>query len=335
MNSQPLAPHVEQNQAIQPDNEIGLVDFVAFLVRNRLTILVATAACFILSIVYLNVTTYRYTAKLLVVPIESRQNLNLGSLGSLATIAGVNLGPNEGGHFTLYKTALQSREVAELLAQKPEIMRTLFHQYWDDKTESWKVSGGRLREISNAVKFILGKPALPPQAPNAASLQKYLEKRLLITTDKKTNVTTIEFSYDDPRFAAAFLTEVHEAADAMMRQKTLQKANAFVTYLQKELERVQVAEHREALVRLLGEQEKMRMMAMAESVPFSADPFGAVVVSDEPTSPQPLVVLLAGLAGGFILGTAVAVLSKMIASIRLRLLVFDNQKTGTDGPQKM
>jgi hypothetical protein len=94
-----------------------------------------------------------------------------------------------------------------------------------------------------------------------------------------------------------------------MRLKSLQRANAYTTYLNEQIATVQIAELRRALSDTLADQEKQRMSAMS-GLPFAADPVGGVSVSARPIRPSPILLLVAGAAGSLFAGALLAILAQ-------------------------
>jgi uncharacterized protein involved in exopolysaccharide biosynthesis len=282
--------------------EPGLAEFVAFVWRARWITFFGALVGLGLSVLYLEMATYRYTATLIVTPAKSEMTQLPGNISGLAAIAGINV-PGGGGanDFNLYMLGLQSRQVAAKLAENDDIMHRLFDSQYDPVLGQWRRPSGLLASFSLAAKSALGIPGAEWRPPGPADLQKFLETSVKVVTDRKSNITRISVDHEDPPFAAKLITELHDKTDAVLRRQALARADQSIDYLERQLSRVQLSEHREALAAMLGEQEKARMLA-SSAAPYAAQPFGTAVVSSKPTSPQPVIVLLVGLIGGAILG---------------------------------
>jgi len=289
------------SEPLANDAEIDLLDLIAAIRARKWTVAAVTAAAVLLAIIYLHTATYKYTATLKLTPTQEDQSLS-GSLGNLASLAGVSLPKSAPvSHFALYLEGVHSRQVAEKLTENPTIMRTLFASQWHDQTGQWEEPASMLRPLKNAIKSVLGFPIFNWQAPSAADVEQYLKQNVVVIEDQEKSIATITFDHPDPVFAVMFLTHVHDAADQILRQRTLVRSTQYIDYLQKKLSTVMVTEHRAALAQALSEQEKLRMMA-SSSVPFAAEPFGPVTASSRPTTPQPAFVLVLALLVGGLLG---------------------------------
>lgn len=296
--------------------ELGLADFVAFAWRARWTSFFGALLGLGLSVLYLGMATYRYTATLIVTPVKSEMTQLPGNISGLAAIAGINL-PGGGGanDFNLYILGLQSRQVASELAKNVEIMHRVFHSQYDPVSGQWRRPVGVIAIFSSAGKSALGIPGAEWRPPGSGELQKFLETNVKVVTDRKSNITNISVDYKDPQFAVELITDLHDETDAVLRRQALERADQAIGYLERQLSRVQLAEHREALAAMLSEQEKARMLA-SSTAPYAAQPFGAAVVSSRPTSPQPVIVLLAGVLGGAVFGLLAMMTWRVGQSVR-------------------
>jgi uncharacterized protein involved in exopolysaccharide biosynthesis len=299
---------------IKKQYELGLADLLAFAWNGRWVVLLGALLGIGLGVLFLSVATYRYKATLFVTPVKSEMTQLPGGISGLAAVAGINLsGGGDSNDFNLYIMGLKSRQVAAELAKDNAIMHTLFANEYNTASGQWRRPSGFVVALLSAGKSALGVPGVEWRPPDPADLQKFIETNVKVATDRKSNITNISLDHKNPQFAVNLITKLHEQTDAFLRRQALSRADQSIGYLEKQLSRVQLAEHREALAAILGEQEKARMLA-SSAAPFSAQPFGNAVASSRPTSPQPFIVLIAGLVGGAILGLG-AILALQIRSI--------------------
>lgn len=297
-------------------DEPGLADFAAFVWRARWIAFFAALLGLCLSVLYLEMATYRYTATLIVTPAKSEMTQLPGNISGLAAIAGINFSGGDGENdFNLYVLGLQSDQIAAEFVKRNDITHRLFDRDYDPVLGQWRRPSGLLAIISTATKSALGIPGAEWRPPGPTDLQEFLEEEVKVSTDRKTKVTTISVDHEDPLFAAKLITELHEETDAILRRQALARADQSIDYLERQLSRVQLAEHREALAEMLGAQEKARMLA-SSAAPYAAQPFGTAVVSSKPTSPQPVIVLLIGLVGGAIFGVLAMLTRRIVQSAK-------------------
>jgi uncharacterized protein involved in exopolysaccharide biosynthesis len=288
------------------------------IAKNKLTIAIFAAISVALSVVYLNVATYYYTASMNVTPAQSSSNVSkLGGLAGIASIAGLSLPQDSSAmSFILYTEGLRSRVAADALARDPLIMQTVFKNEWSAQQNRFVEPHGLLTPVIGFVKTVLGIPAYPWKTPDATRLQAYLQSKITIIQNPKSPVVTVLYRHESPNFAEYLLTRLNGVVDAELRNRSLDRSSQSIAYLTQQLARVTLLEHREAVANALIEQEKQRMFA-SSSLPFAAEPFGGIVVSLRPTSPQPIVVLIAAGIGGILAGTIWIILRVGVATRKL------------------
>jgi hypothetical protein len=308
----PIEPVSAGAPAASPD-EIDLGDVWRRVRRRRWLVLGIMGACLTLAILYLNVATFRYTATQVVTPTDADTAVatsRLGSLSDLAKLGGINLpSSNNVFPFMLYTESLRSRSAAQLLAADEIIMRRVFAREWNAATGQYEEPQSLTRSLARGLQGFLGIPRTPWQPPDAARLHEYMLRELEVIEDPKKPFVTARLDHVDPEFAVLFLNRLHQAVDRKLRANALARTEESIRYLSEELNRVTLAEHREALAAALSQQEKARMAA-SRSTPYAAEVFVSATPSRTPTSPNVLLVLLMGLFGGLAIGVAVALFAR-------------------------
>jgi uncharacterized protein involved in exopolysaccharide biosynthesis len=287
--------------------------------RFRLPLTLFLAAGLLASLVYVHVfAEQRYRAEVSVMPPITGNQPHAG-VGRIAALAGAGLlGNEEERYFELFLLGVRSREVAAQLARDTDVMRKLFPQHWNPSTRSWQQPHDALRPLKIAVKTVLGMPVTDWEAPGAADVQELLARRITVVQPRDATVAVLGFEHADPVFAGIFLGRVADYSDAIIRAQTNERLDSRIRYLSQQLLEVSLAEHRNALATLLGEQERRRMFASSTGA-FAADRLGVVVVSSRPVTPRLLPIYLLGAGAGLAAGLAVLL-------VRARLLPLVRQR---------
>lgn len=291
----------------QPSDVIDLDQVVALVFKFKWSLIVSALVGLLLGILYLHVTTYRYTASITVAPINNNQGGMPGSLtklSGLASVAGINLQGDMGGlAYSQYLQAMQSRIASELLAQHEDVLKVVFPKEWKTDSKTWHQPQGLGSSLVQTVKQVLGVPVRPWSRPDGGRLQQFMDKFLSVDEPSDKPFATVSFSHEDPTFAVRVLELLNRDIDNYLRSQALHRATENIDYLNQQLAVVTNAEHRQAIAQTLIEQEKIRMMAKA-TAPYAAEIFGRATVSVKPTSPSPVVVLLGSVVLGVGLGAA-------------------------------
>ena len=277
--------------------------------RRRLVFSIMTGTILV-ALLYLNTATYKYTATLMVSPVQSSQggglSGKLGGLGNLASLAGINIGADAATQaFMLYQKGLYSRDIADLLAKDPQIMHAVFHKRWDAAAKQWIPPNPTVHAIAQFVQTILGMPLHDWQPPDGSLLQEYINDNVNVEVDPEKPVVTITYNDEDPQFAVKFLHALDRTIDGKLRDLALVRSNQYIGYLSDQLTKVANTDVREALMATLTDQENTKMMASV-TAPYSAQPFGPPSASRRPMSPKPFLVLAVALAIGLFAGSFAA-----------------------------
>jgi hypothetical protein len=278
--------------------------------RARLWWIAAAVAVFLLlAVFYLRTADYTYTGTFRVVPApgSNRESSNLGALTTLATLTGATLETIPVTPFRLYLEGIYTRQIAAQLARDPAVMRHVFADEWDATTGVWREPSGLGHSLGNIVARITDQRTAGWTAPDAARLQEWINANIKIDQTPKTPVVTLVITDSDPQFARSFLIRLHRDADEWVRTRSLRRTAANIAYLDRRLPGIVQADHREAIIATLGDQQQ-RTMTAKNPAPFAAEPFGTAVVSAKPTAPRQLPVLIIAMLFGVIIGVALALL---------------------------
>lgn len=275
----------------------------------------------LLAIIDLHGTPSVYAVQMQVTPVlgsSDQASSRSSALSSLAQLTGMNPTANQSAsQFRLYIDSLHSRDLADDLAKNTDLMKVIFSSDWDEQSKTWREPEPSFIElVKGGILQLLGAREQPWQPPNGARLQAFLAEsgHLEIIQDmKRPYLVTIEFDSSDPQFAIRLLNAVNQAADDHLRKKALLQATLYIDYLSKELNTVTVAEHRQAIMQALSEQEKFRMSA-SSAAPYAADLFDRPWASLTRLSPRPSKAFPSAILMGFLVGAAIILALKYLGA---------------------
>lgn len=291
---------------------------IAMVVLRGWRILAITVAVFVvLTLVGLHTSPSVFAVRMVVTQVQGAGDQGASratSLSSLAQLAGLNLGPSAGqsaSQFRYYLDSLHSRDLANELAKNQDLMKTIFSSEWDEQTQSWREpKHGMFAKLIRGVFWLLGSRPLPWSPPDGAQLQEYLFQpgSLEVGEDiKRPDHATIEVDSANPEFAIKLLNTVNSTANEHLRKKALLRATQYINYLSGELSTVTVAEHREAIMRALSEQEKFKMSADS-GAPYAADVFDKPSVALKRLAPRPSQAYPVAIMKGLLVGAVIVLL---------------------------
>jgi hypothetical protein len=266
---------------------------------------------FFLGIGYAHLAPRKYEVTLLISQVQSQKSSAISSLLSRSPIDLGGFGDVGNTTFKLYLEALYAPVVIERVSKDPAIMHGVFAQQWDANANTWSKPAETSTAVKNAIKDFLAMPITPWHPPAGPELSKYIEDNVTLAYDNRHQLARLEMSTQDPQTGMLLLQKLGAEADQYLRQLALRRADAYVSYVSRELDRVTVADYREALINVLGEQEKLRMIA-GSGVPYAAEPFGPAFASVRPVSPNVYVILPASFLIGVVVGSVLAILQVSI-----------------------
>lgn len=271
------------------DDGIDFRKIVLFLWADKWRIVgVAVVTATIAGIIgFMTTPVYRATL-IMVSATPERSSLSgalgsaLGSLGGIASLAGVNVGGNE----IAVEEALavmRSRQFTEGFVKDNNLLPVIFDDDWDGAAKKWKVG--------------------PNEQPTMGkAFRKFGKEIRAIERDKKTGLVTLTIDWRDRQQAADWANALVQRLNAEMRARAIAQSDASLQYLNRELATTQVVETREAINRLIESQIRSRMIA---SVTYEY----AFRVVDGAMKPEPadkvrpkraIMILMGGMLGGFI-----------------------------------
>lgn len=212
-------------------------------------IIVAITSLFVAgSIAYALLATEWYRAEILLAPTEERKMPDLlGSLGGLASLAGVSIG---GGGSEEPMAVLRSREFTGKFIEDLDLTTVLLASKWDAENKRWKASN-------------------PEDWPDIRDAVQYFDKNVrIVFLDKKTGMVTLTIRWKDPLVAAEWANLLVRKLNERMRERALADASRNVAFLQSEIVRTDVVSLQQSIGRLL-EAEMQRLMLARGNEEFS------------------------------------------------------------------
>lgn len=301
---------------------IDLADVIAGLWSRKWLIALCAALGLVVGAYQLHRATFYYTAELKVTPAqqgEAGSSSRLSGLASLASRAGLGIAPaSNSSSFLLYTEGVNSRSVANAIAQRPDLMKVIFASEWNEHSQRYaEPRPGLVGSLLRPIKSLLGIPTYKWQRPDAARVRDYIDNAVKVEQSPDSPVVTLKFIHPDPAFAATFLTEVHRALDTNLRRRARDRATQYINYLSAQLQTARLVEHRSALAASLAEQERNRMMA-SSTLAYAAEPVDEVVTSLRPTQPRPALILAISLLEGLAVGLVLALVLTQVKKHRTR-----------------
>jgi LPS O-antigen subunit length determinant protein (WzzB/FepE family) len=276
----------ETQKANAGDTELPQISLLAiwrFLWRNRYLI----GFCFIAFAAAATAGSYlvtpRYRADVSFSPITDAPKFGEmnGELGSLAAIAGINIGGSRKSEEAL--EYLRSRGFTATFIQNHSLIPILYAKKWDAQSGQWRGD--------------------PPTL--AMAVKRFSEKVRQISEDRRTGITTLSIIWSDRVLAAQWANALVVEADDALRKRGIAELGRSIEYLQQESAQASNIEIRSAVYKVMESELKDQMLARTrDSYAFAVlDPAIPPDLTDK-DSPNRVLYLIFGGVFGLLLGSA-------------------------------
>jgi uncharacterized protein involved in exopolysaccharide biosynthesis len=231
-------------------NEIDFLDLrtvVRVLWKSKVLVVALSlgAAAAFFGLTYLMTPTYRVTTVVAdASEMAGSQALlsSLGQFGSLATLAGVNLGsevrPSEEA-----LAVLESGDFLNAFLNNHGLLPVLYADQWDKSAKTWR------------------KDLEADKRPTTEKAIRKFRKLLVVNRDRRNSLITLSLTWKDPAVAEAWCRDLIDDINAEMQQRALVRARNYIAYLRQQMDRDSTIETRQAIGRLLETQLKQEMLA--------------------------------------------------------------------------
>ena len=228
----------------QVDQEFDLAELVSIALTSWKmllgTALVGAAIAAGISLIFRN--TYR--AEVVIAPVSQKgasvSSALRGQLGGLASLAGIDLGGGDVRKEESLATLAASGFARDFILSE-NLLPVLFAERWDAKSNRWR-AGRKPPTVGDAVKL-------------------FTNDVRSISEDRKTGLVKVAVEWYSPDLAARWANHMVEMANERLRTEVTRDAGQSIDYLNKELEKTNVVELRQAIYRLIEDQVSRAMLA--------------------------------------------------------------------------
>ena len=286
------------------DDEIDLAQLWKVIWKGKWFIFVFTVVCAVVAVIYAKSLPDIYKSEALVAPASDEQQGGLsalsGQFGGLASLAGINLG--FGGAVDKKRMAieiLKSRDFISSFIQQRNILPVLMAvKSWDNISNKLVLDEKLYSESDN----VWIREAKPPQqtVPSMQEATIQFNRIFNITEAKDSGMVTISIEHVSPFVAKQWVDWIIQDINNVMKSRDKLEAERSIAYLQSQIEKTAIVEHKTLLYQLIEEQAKTLMFAEVrdEYVFSTIDPALVPELKDKPK--RALIVIIAVILGAML-----------------------------------
>lgn len=283
------------------DDEIDLRELFSVLWAGKKVIVAITGLFAAAAVVYALSIANEYKASIVIAPAQQEGgglSGALGQLGGLASLAGVSLGGGGGSEAAVAQEIMQSWGFVEQFIVNNELEVEVFAaEGWNKTSNVLTIDSDLYDKDSN--KWLIDEDG-QLRAPTSWELYEAFSKRLSVSEDKKSGLTSVSIEYFSPIVAKNWVDLYVAAINEHMRQRKLSQVNSNIEYLQAQIEKTSIAEMREVFYQIIEEQVKNKMLAEA-SPEYAFITVSPSMVPEAKSKPKrALICILGTLLGGML-----------------------------------
>lgn len=281
--------------------EVSLSELLQALYKSKFTIIFITALFAVSSVIIaINIPNLYKSETKLIASSESTANLSsiAGSLGGLASMAGLSLGGESGEKSLIAREMLKSRKfLSKFVANRGILVPLIAAEGVDEQGDlliNEKLYNSQTKEWVRDV--VPPKPVVPASEDIYFAFQDYLT----VEHDKKSGITTVSFEFYRADIAQQWLAWLIEDLNKEIKATDMVEAKESITYLTELINKNENAALREAFYQLVEEQTKTLLLTEVrdEYVYRAIDP---ATFPEEKSSPQrALICVVMTIVGGII-----------------------------------
>jgi uncharacterized protein involved in exopolysaccharide biosynthesis len=264
-----------------------------------MVVIVFAAATTALLVSY--ILTPIYQAQATLIPAEAAGRFgglqNLGELGGLASLAGLNVGTSN-SQTTESIAVLKSREFAMTFIREENLLPILFARKWDNNRGAWKVSGADI--------------------PTENDAYKYFDREIrIVSEDKKTGLITLTIEWRDRRAAAFWAAELITRLNKQMRERAIAESDTSIALLKEQLASANIVPLQQSIATLVEAQVKRRTFALVRP-DYAFRVIDPPIVPDAKAKifPKRTLFLVLGFLAGLMLAISTALLIVLLSGER-------------------
>jgi len=292
MNQAPETQHYS-------DDEIDLRELFATFWRGKWIIIAVT---FVFAVAGVSYGLYKpniYQASALLAPTEGDGASGLGGqLGSLASLAGVNIGQDGSNKVVIAKEILQSRAFLTAFIQRHHLAIPLMAtKAWNMEREEWIYDRDVYNPETGQWAMEEGESLAPT---NWDMVKKFQEDHLSVSENNDNGMVTVSVKSLSPLAAKNWTEWLVRDINEHMRKRDVLEAEASISYLEEKLQDTNIAGMQQVFYQLIESETRTVMLANAqkEYVFQTVDP--AVVPQEKSEPKRALIAIIATVLGGML-----------------------------------
>ncbi|WP_171041741.1 Wzz/FepE/Etk N-terminal domain-containing protein [Pseudoalteromonas phenolica] len=242
------------------EQEVDFIDLIYYLLSKWKLLIIISICSSVLIYSILMFVPESYKSKAVLTPQQSNPAIaNLGALGGIASLSGINLG-GENKKVEVALAFLTSKNFLYNFLQPNDYRKFIWAaKGWDSNTVVYN------NDIYNTHTDSWVEGFEPTQLQ---VYDKFIEDHLVINQDKTGTFITLEIKHYSPIVARDLLVSLLSEMNKFLSEKEVSEATKSIEYYKQRLKEQNVETLNRVLYSLIEEEEKRRMLALTSDSPI-------------------------------------------------------------------
>lgn len=293
---------------LQPRDEINIAWISSILWQAKRLILLVTLLFGLFAIGYSLYLPNIYQSQAILVAADETAGIGVaGQLGSLAAIAGVNLGKGKGEDKSeLAVNILKSTDfIIKFLQRHNAAIDLMAAESWDPISRNIKYDNSVYDQARSIWTRDVEPPLLPE--PSGQTLNKEFVKIFRVSKDKLTGIITMTISHPSPVIAKRWLDLLIADINEEVRQRDQLQAEKSINYLTAKAAETNLAELRTIFYKMIEEQTKTLLLANVRDE-YALKVIDPPLEAEEKSEPKRALIVILFTVIGFLLSVLIVLL---------------------------
>ena len=281
------------------EDEVSLQELFSLLWKEKVSIILISFVFGVSSILYTLSMPNEYRASVLLAPAHSSSGALSGALeqfGTLSSLAGVNL-DQATDESKIAQEVMKSWSFIDRFINENNISLEIFAvEGWDSSQNQLDVDEDIYDPESDQWLIENEKGELGP--PSSWTLYEAFKKRLNVSVDKRTGLTSISIEYYSPEVAKKWVDLYVSSINAYMQKRKVIKTARNIDYLEAQIQKNSISEIEIVLFSIVEEQFKEKMLAEANP-DYAFVTVSPSMVPEEKSSPKRFLIFILVTTLGF------------------------------------
>ncbi len=282
----------QKKDEFQGYEDIDLIGLIKIIWSGKIKILIITCLAAFLSVMYSLSLPNIFKSEILLAPADSSMQGSggFGNYGSLASLAGVSLGPQGADDVTIGLATLKSRAFITDFIERRDILVPLM------ALESWTEEKVEI----NTNLYDLEKRIWVDEKPGLQQAYSTFQNILSISDEEGSGLVKISITNESPVLAQQWVSWLVEDLNNSIRDGDVEEAKSSIAFLEKQMESTSLVDMRSILFSLIEQQTEIIMLASVRS-DYLFKVIDPAIVQENKYSPnRALICILGTIFGGFL-----------------------------------